>query len=409
MRQRFLHSWKGAGAAAAAACFASASSYSSYCNEYQNETNCRAAAKCNSSTGEDGRFSSHVQHLRVASSWRPFHRVCFAEAKTTDIDAQSSAMPPPLRWCAYATRGPRGAMEDRHFISPDETFYAVYDGHGGAAVASYAAHNAYRIIMEESAKENCDDKENSESIGKALRRSFARVSEEVLRRKSMDFQGSTAVAVWRRGSSLWTVNIGDSRAVLCKKGEAVDLTNDHKPNEAGELKRIQSLGGTVRWYGYLGPDRQPLPGMGSYRINGNLAVSRALGDRLERPYVSSEPDISRYDISDEDDQFIILASDGMWDVMTSQQAVEFVRLILSGSVSSLAEGAAPGRTNSSKNWGMRPIGTPLHQWMREYADDSGMLRAVIDTRKEKMSQYLVEECLRRGTSDNVTVLIMWLK
>ena len=119
--------------------------------------------------------------------------------------------------------------------------------------------------------------------------------------------------------------------------------------------------------------------MGAYRINGNLAVSRAFGDRLERPFVSSVPEVRKFNVDADNDHFIILASDGMWDVMTSKQAVEFVRLILAGSVSSLAEGQPRG----SRGWGLRPIDTPLHKWMRDYSDDSGMLKAVNVREKQK--------------------------
>lgn len=63
---------------------------------------------------------------------------------------------------------------------------------------------------------------------------------------------------------------------------------DHKPNKQSELERVKQLGGTVRWYGLLEQDGSPMEGMGVYRINGNLAVARAIGDRSERPFVSSE-------------------------------------------------------------------------------------------------------------------------
>lgn len=62
---------------------------------------------------------------------------------------------------------------------------------------------------------------------------------------------------------------------------------DHKPNKQSELERVKQLGGTVRWYGLLEQDGSPMEGMGVYRINGNLAVARAIGDRSERPFVSS--------------------------------------------------------------------------------------------------------------------------
>lgn len=121
------------------------------------------------------------------------------------------------------------------------------------------------------------------------------------------------------------------------------------------------------------------------------------------PYVSAEPDIAEFDRNDEEeDHFIVLASDGLWDVMSSRDAVRFVQQILQGSVGALQEGAQRvGKTR-------RPS-RPLREWVRTYSEDRGMVRAVLDTRREKMAQYLVEESLRRGTADNVTVLVVWLR
>lgn len=97
---------------------------------------------------------------------------------------------------------------------------------------------------------------------------------------------------------------------------------DHKPNKPSELERVKKLGGTVRWYGLLEQDGSPMEGMGVYRINGNLAVARAIGDRSERPFVSAEADVKTFPADEEGDEFIILASDGLWDVMSSEEAVE---------------------------------------------------------------------------------------
>lgn len=109
-------------------------------------------------------------------------------------------------------------------------------------------------------------------------------------------------------------NAGDCRAVLCRKGEAIDMSQDHRPNYASERRRVEELGGFID-DGYL---------------NGVLSVTRALGDwDMKLPRGSSSPLIAepefRQIILTEDDEFLIIGCDGIWDVMSSQQAVSLVR------------------------------------------------------------------------------------
>ena len=106
-----------------------------------------------------------------------------------------------------------------------------------------------------------------------------------------------------------------------------------------------------------------------YRINGNLALSRSIGDRAERPWVTASADVVRRSVDEDEDEFVILATDGLFDVMSSAEAVSFVNDLL-------------GRTT--------------HPDRR-------------DGVRRDMARHLVEEALRRGTSDNVTVLILWIK
>jgi len=162
---------------------------------------------------------------------------------------------------------------------------------------------------------------------------------------------------------LITTNIGDSRAVLSRNGTAIDLSRDHKPNDPIERSRIEAAGGSVIWHGHSDREGTPIPGTGLYRVNGNLALSRAIGDRSERPAVTADPEISVEALIDED-EFVIIASDGLWDVMSSQDAVHLVRQIVSSLVS---------------------------------AED-----------REIVAKMLVEEALRRGSYDNITVVIVWL-
>jgi protein phosphatase 1G len=130
-------------------------------------------------------------------------------------------------------------------------------------------------------------------------------------------QGCTAVAALVRGGRLVVANTGDSRAVLSVRGRAEPLSQDHKPVLLEEAARIARAGGFVR----------------DNRVNGALAVSRTLGDLdfkrnaalpPHEQMVVATPDVRAFDLAD-GDEFLILACDGVWDVMSSQEAVDFVR------------------------------------------------------------------------------------
>lgn len=113
---------------------------------------------------------------------------------------------------------------------------------------------------------------------------------------------------------LMVANAGDCRAVLCRKGEAIDMSQDHRPSYAAERKRVEELGGFID-DGYL---------------NGILSVTRALGDwDMKLPSGSASPLIAepefRQIVLTEDDEFLIIGCDGIWDFMSSQQAVSIVR------------------------------------------------------------------------------------
>jgi len=110
---------------------------------------------------------------------------------------------------------------------------------------------------------------------------------------------------------VYVANAGDCRAVLVKRGgKAVALSEDHKPNLPRESKRIKESGGHVYFDG-------------SWRVEGILAVARALGDMLLKPYVTATPDVVEHEVSD-DDLYLILASDGLWDTISNEEAARIV-------------------------------------------------------------------------------------
>jgi len=149
-----------------------------------------------------------------------------------------------------------------------------------------------------------------------------------------EMSGTTAVAAYLHRDRLYVANVGDSRAVLGrmdtarKNMEAIDLSDDHKPGRADERERVEKAGGvvdqmafpiftngTVRWM-RGGPDRvMDRSGMGG------LAMSRSLGDLHLRPCVISTPELTERQL-DSRDKMVVLGSDGVWDQMSSQEAVE---------------------------------------------------------------------------------------
>lgn len=224
-------------------------------------------------------------------------------------------------------QGWRVHMEDSHthILSlpdePDTAYFAVYDGHGGAQVADYAGKHLHKYIVNRP-----EFKEGN--IPEALRQAFLEIDKVMLNEQYLreEQSGSTAVAVVIKDDRLFCANVGDSRAVACINGKAVPLSNDHKPNNTTEYNRITAAGGWVD----------------GNRVNGNLALSRALGDfifkrnsdkRPEEQIVTAYPEIEEKQIT-EDWEFIVLACDGIWDVMKNEEVVNFIR-------KGIAEGLEP--------------------------------------------------------------------
>lgn len=310
-------------------------------------------------------------------------------------------------------------MEDEFIVVGGGRFAAVFDGHGGAGVSQYLRDNLHLILSEqleqqkknqgkkfrgdlkafmfgkglkknkEDSKISDDQSDNStpkkhdlsgmgqlpvSAVAIALRDSFDQVDKEILANDEYEYQGSTAVAVAvheaNDGSrTLLSANIGDSRGVLSRSGKAVDLTRDHKPNDDKEKARILAMGEKIEWDHYCKV----------HRVR-NLSLSRAVGDRFAKPAVSGEVEIQRFPVQDGKDEFIVLASDGLWDVMSSQEVVSYVHKRLH---------AAPKDGADIKT-----------------EEDMQSLKYL---RRKNMSRFIANEALRRGSGDNISVVIVWLK
>mmetsp|Transcript_34326 Transcript_34326/g.53545 ORF Transcript_34326/g.53545 Transcript_34326/m.53545 type:complete len:284 (+) Transcript_34326:1089-1940(+) len=112
------------------------------------------------------------------------------------------------------------------------------------------------------------------------------------------------------GKELYVANAGDSRTILCRGATAIAMSDDHKPDKPSERKRITRAGGTVLFCGCA-------------RVNGILATSRGFGDKELKKYVISEPDVNHRTLSEGDD-FLVLATDGLWDVLSNREVAAIV-------------------------------------------------------------------------------------
>ncbi|KAI8023958.1 putative protein phosphatase 2C 6 [Camellia lanceoleosa] len=194
-------------------------------------------------------------------------------------------------------------------------FFAVYDGHGGSQVAKFCAERMHEVVAEEWDRETVDGFEWRQKWEAAFSSSFERADNEVVTEaEAPEMVGSTAVVVVLSGCQIITSNCGDSRAVLCRGAETIPLTVDQKPDREDELMRIEGEGGKViNWNGA--------------RVFGVLSMSRAIGDRYLRPWIIPVPEITFTTRSDED-ECLILASDGLWDVMSNDEVGEVARRLL---------------------------------------------------------------------------------
>ena len=368
----------------------------------------------------------------------------------------------------YSTKGKRAEMEDFLFVSRDGRFCVVCDGHGGASVSRYIRENLYSnflAALPETRPWKDDD------VARAFRAAVCKVDSEVCGIRKWQRQGSTCAALHLNcgggdsngdgdgdgdGSSgsgsdherppsllITTANVGDSRIVLGRSGKNMDLTTDHKPEHRTEKARILKLGGTITWHGLLRNNR-PVRGSGVYRVNRNLSLSRAIGDLAERPCISAEPDIRQYALplspatggrsgtvpgSDEDEPVVILATDGLWDVFTSLEAVAFVqetyRSIKAAALAAETTAVAPSESGSGSG---SVSGSGSRHDKTEGPGDEMLLRAkarlldmglapittaadaadALNKARQHMARCLVAEALRRGSTDNVTVIVQWI-
>ncbi|KAI3757536.1 hypothetical protein L6452_05076 [Arctium lappa] len=205
-------------------------------------------------------------------------------------------------------------------------FFAVFDGHGGHHVSALCKEHMHVIMEEELMRVKPTGGEVEELWRTAIHRSFERMDEmakslcqcnglensRVCRfHPQLALVGSTAVVSLLTSEYIIVANCGDSRAVLCHNGKAVPLSVDHKPEREDERARIEGCGGQIVF------------AANGARVEGVLAMSRAIGDRLLKQVVTWEPEYS-FRKRNGRDMSLILASDGLWDVLSNEMSCEVV-------------------------------------------------------------------------------------
>lgn len=250
----------------------------------------------------------------------------------------------------YYKNEPKDQLQELAMTS----FAAVFDGHGGDECsnylvdalphqirqAMYAEREALRASIESSrtsARVEQSEDAASELMRRILKGAYLKTDKDFITPQTAPQSGSTAATVILMGRRLFAANVGDSRVVLCRGGgQCVELTSDHKPSRPDEAARVRAAGGFIL----------------HKRVMGELAITRAFGDKsfkmgikamledeadelrgmnendqardLTAPLVSAEPEIASMVLS-HNDEFLLLACDGLFDVFRSQDAIALAR------------------------------------------------------------------------------------
>ena len=255
-------------------------------------------------------------------------------------------------------QGRRKSIEDFHTIhlAQNHQFYGVFDGHSGNLASKYVASELYKRLVDRMEDLDVDIERGHdwvEEVTDEMVHAFEEVHEGVLKAiqlypgEAMSKSGTTATALFVTEEAVIVAAIGDSRAVLSigasynstHQARARQLTIDHTASNEYERLRVEKLGGYIS------------PAGGTLRVNGTLVLTRSIGDPHLAKFLSRRPDVvamTKSDLRKECEQeesnempcFIVLASDGLWDVMSNQESIDMVEEIIRNSKLSGRDGGA---------------------------------------------------------------------
>lgn len=252
---------------------------------------------------------------------------------------------------ASSMQGFRREMEDTHImdsLARDHFIFGVFDGHGGVGAAEWVEREFAPLLRDSSEWLTYMASQSLTDLKIALTNSFARLDEDMRTFESIGNSGCTATVVVITPLYIICANAGDSRAVMSSsQNTTIALSHDHKPENPDERARIEKHGGTVL----------------NNRVNGNLAVSRGFGDFDLKPMVSCEPEFEVRLRNHFEDQYVIIACDGLWDVFDNEGATAEIRKII-----------AEGETNVSL-----------------------------------ISEEMVDQAFLKGSTDNISAIVVLLQ
>ncbi|XP_058090056.1 probable protein phosphatase 2C 74 [Magnolia sinica] len=208
-------------------------------------------------------------------------------------------------------RGRRMVMEDGYEVITNihgdskQAYFGVFDGHGGRAAVDYVTEKLGKNIIAALGETERGDSQLEE----AIRAGYLTTDKNFLS-KALGSGACVATVILKDGE-LNVANVGDCRVILSRKGIAEALTNDHSAGREDERLRIERTGGYVACC------------KGVWRVQGSLAVSRAIGDMHMKEWIISEPETNKIRLTS-DCEFLIMASDGLWEKVTNQEAVDVV-------------------------------------------------------------------------------------
>jgi protein phosphatase 1L len=231
--------------------------------------------------------------------------------------------------------------------SESEThFFGLFDGHAGGKCSKHLAASLSSVLAEDSLF--------STNLPQAIRRSFHATNEQFLKtaEKMKLHDGSTGICALLRDNKLTVANVGDCRALIICGGKALQMSVDQKPTNPDEQKRISALGGAVIYC------------MGVARVNRVLAVSRAFGNRTLKNVIRPDAELMEKVLT-KDDDFLVMASDGLWDVLRNKDVCD------------ICYGTQSSQNNNNRN-------------------------------PQMIADELVHNALFRGSMDNVTCIVVRL-
>ncbi|EAY05746.1 protein phosphatase 2C, putative [Trichomonas vaginalis G3] len=205
--------------------------------------------------------------------------------------------------CGHSnTVGVRPTMEDTavvvgDFAGPNTSYYGLFDGHGGVDCALYCANNFHRIFASKF--------HITANVETVIKETILELNNVAVKR--WPSQGCTLAVVLIIKDIIYTANLGDTRIILVNGEQTTRLSYDHKATDQEEADKIAKIGGAV---------------FGG-RVLGVLAITRAIGDGELNGYLIREPTMNR--LKRKDGMQLIIACDGVWDVMTDEEAARIVK------------------------------------------------------------------------------------